>query len=292
MSPIVFLAVAGALAVSRPAAAQTEGALKSYFEGRRVTVRIDMPGTQEGVDIHADARRAFDMDDYRSNIRKYGVALRAGQSTTVTLVKVKNDLIEFQLDGGGYGTFGDDTSTSVHLSRVEKSEREKDLEHRIRDEDDRDKRRRMEHELDELRDKRERENRHIEAEEQRLEAQKAFTIAERRLHGGSRFNIRYDDRVPPGMRPQDVEAVLAEYVDFGWSTRPSMLPPPPSGDVSQLRKGMTRDQAEALLGQPVESSQSRNGDLTVTTLVFVTANQRISADFVEDLLVRYVVVGR
>ena len=300
----VAIATAAVVIVCAPAAAQNEEALRNYFEGHRVTVRIDMPGTQEGIDIHADARRAFDMDDYRSNLRRFGVAIHAGQPAMVTLVKVKKDLIEFQLDGGGFGTFGDDTSTTVYMPLVEKSEREKELEHKIKEEDDREKRRRMEHELDDLRERRERENRRIEAEKTRLEAEKAAMVAERRLRGGSRFNIRYEDRVPPGMRPQDVEAALAEYVDFGPPMRPTMLPPPPaplpaplpppppSGDVSQLRKGMTRGEAESLFGQPVESSQTRSGDLTVTTLDFVTANQRISADFVEDLLVRYTISSK
>ena len=45
-------------------------------------------------------------------------------------------MIEFQLSGGGFGTFSDDSSTSVSIPRVEKSSREKDLEKRIKDEDD------------------------------------------------------------------------------------------------------------------------------------------------------------
>ena len=279
-------------AVCAPAAAQTEDALKSYFEGHRVTVRLDMPGTQEGVDIHADARRPFDMDDYRSALRKYGVAIRAGQSATVTLIKVKKDVIEFQLDGGGYGTFGDDTSTSVYMPLREKSERERELERRIKDEDDREARHRMERELDDLRERRERENRRIQIEKERAEAAKAELIAERRLRGGSRFNVRYDDRVPPGMRPQDVTAALAEYVDFDHA--PTMLPPPPppTGDVGQLRKGMSRAEAERLFGRPVSATQNTTGELTVTTVVFETASQRVSADFVEDLLVRYAVTSR
>ena len=41
------------LALAAPAVAQSEGALKSYFEGKRVTLRMDMPGTSDGVDVHA-----------------------------------------------------------------------------------------------------------------------------------------------------------------------------------------------------------------------------------------------
>ncbi len=292
MDRSVVLAAALVVAAGGPAAAQSEQALRTFFEGHRVTVRIDLPGTQEGVDIHADASRALDMDDYRGSLHKYGVAIRAGESATVTLVKVKKDLIEFQLDGGGFGTFGDDTSTSVYLPHVEKSEREKELERRIKDEDDREKRHRLERELDELRDRRERENGRIDADRARAEAAKAQLIAERRLRGGSRFNIRYEDRVPPGLRPQDVMAALAEYVDF--DAIPTMLPPPlpPSGDLAQLRKGMTRAEAERVLGRPVRSSEKTSGDMTIVTLVFETSDARVTADFVEDLLVRYTISSR
>src|SRR5215472_19158376 len=124
----VALGAAATLMMCTPAAAQNEEALRSYFEGHRVSVRLDMPGTQEGVDVHADARQALDLNGYRSNLRKYGVAIHAGQSATVTLVKVKKDLIEFHLDGGGFGAFGDDTSTTVYMPFVEKSDREKELE--------------------------------------------------------------------------------------------------------------------------------------------------------------------
>jgi hypothetical protein len=42
----------------------------------------------------------------------------------VTKVKVKDDLIEFQLGGGGYGTFRDDASSNVFVPSASKTERE------------------------------------------------------------------------------------------------------------------------------------------------------------------------
>ena len=101
--------------IAAPAAAQSEAALKSYFEGQHVLVRLDMPGTSDGVNVFADGKRPLDFGAYRDDLKKYGTAIHAGQSAMVTLVKVKKDLIEFQLDGGGYGTFGDDTSTTVYI---------------------------------------------------------------------------------------------------------------------------------------------------------------------------------
>ena len=279
------------LALAAPAAAQNEAALKSYFEGTRVTLRMDMPGDADGVDVHADARQAVDFGRYKDNLKRYGTAIHAGDAAIVTLIKVKKDLIEFQLGGGGFGTFGDDTSTSANIPLVEKTSRERELEKRIKDEDDRDRRRRLERELDDLRDRRERENRRIQAERERVSEMKRERIAGERLRGGSRFNIRYEDRVPAGMRPVDVMAALAEYVDFGG--RPSAAPAAaPGGVISMVRKGLSRAEAERLFGPPASSSERREGGLTVTTLVFDMEDQRVTADFVDDVLIRYTVMSR
>src|SRR5262245_49470187 len=98
--PAVAAAV-GLTAVS--AAAQDEAALKKVFEGQRVTVRIDMPGAADGVDVQADTPgRSLNQKDYTNDLRRYGVAIRSGDGATVTLIKLKKDLIEFQLDGGGF----------------------------------------------------------------------------------------------------------------------------------------------------------------------------------------------
>ena len=280
------------LTLAGPAAAQNEAALKAYFEGKRVTLRMDMPGDADGVDVHADAARAIDYGRYKDNLKRYGTAIRSGDASIVTLVKVKKDLIEFQLGGGGFGTFGDDTSTSANIPLVERSSRERELEKRIKDEDDRDRRRRLERELEDLRDRRERENRRIIAERERVSEMKRERIAEERLRGGSRFNLRYDDRVPAGMRPEDVMAALAEYVDFGVRGDAREAAPPPAGDISLLRKGLLRSEAERLFGRPASSSARTDGGVSVTTLVFNVGDQRVTAEFVEDVLIRYTVISR
>ena len=291
------------LALAAPAAAQpdahTEEALRSFFEGKRVTPKIDMPGTSDGIDVRLDAARGIDYKRYGDRLKSYGTAIRAGDSVVVTLVKVKKDLIEFQLGGGGFGTFGDDTSTSVYIKRVEKSNREKELERRVKEENDSRRKRQLEDELDDLRNRRERENRRIDAERARAEELKRERIAEERLRGGSRFNLRYADAVPSGIRAEDVIAALAEYVDFSNAvpsayvdTKPARAPAAKSADLVLPRKGMTREDAESAYGKPISSTDRREGSIVITVLVFVSGDQRINAEFVEDVLVRYTMTSR
>jgi len=313
LSPVRWLVPAYAAAMlaasAAPAFAQNEEALRAAFEGKRVTLKIDMPGTQEGVDVNVDAQRPVDFRQYGDRIKAYGAAIHAGESVVVTLVKVKKDAIEFQLAGGGFGTFGDDTSTTVYVHFLDKSAREKELERLIKDEDDSRRRHRLQDELDELRGRRERENRRLEEERLRAESRKRELVADERLRGGSRFNLKFANVVPAGYRPEHMMAALAEYVDFS-NAAPDirMVPPPdprqmdprqmdprqmdPGDDAPMPKKGMTRGEAERAFGKPVDSSDRREGSLVVITLVFVRGDQRISADFVDGILVRYSITSR
>ncbi|HWF86085.1 MAG TPA: hypothetical protein VG222_14605, partial [Vicinamibacterales bacterium] len=286
VSRSLLIAVATTMAASAPVVAQDEGALRAFFEGRRVTVKIDMPGSSDGVDVRADSKQPVDYQRYGDRLEQYGAAIHAGESTTVTLVKVKKDLIEFQLGGGGFGTFGDDTSTSVNMPLAEKSQREKDLEKRVKEEDDAHRRRELEHDLAGLRDARERENRRIEAARTVAEARKREQVAEQRLRGGSRFNVRYDGAVPKDLRPADLAAALGPFVDMSGETaaqREAAGPPadPFVAGENVPRKGMLRQDAERDLGRPTDASERREGALTVVTLVFVRPGQRITAEFVD-----------
>ena len=295
MSRRVSIAACAALLVGlgTPAAAQDEAALRSFFEGRRVRVTIDMPGTSDGVDVHADASRPIDFRQHGERLKLYGTAIRARETATVTLVKVKKDLIEFQLSGGGYGTFSDDTSTSVYIPHVDRSSRERELDRLIKEEDDSRRRRRLEDERDSLRERRERRNRRIDAERAVAESRKAELIAERRLSGGSRFNLRYEDAVPAGIRPEEVMAALEQFVDFSPGGFPSRRRDDGAvAEGSLPRKGMTRDEAEREFGPPVNASEHREGGLVVTTLRFERRDQEITADFVEDVLVRFSMSSR
>lgn len=303
VSRSLLVAVAMTIAASAPVAAQDEGALKAFFEGHRVTVKIDMPGTSDGIDLHTDAKQPIDYQQYGERLKQYGIAIHAGEATTVTLVKIKKDLIEFQLGGGGFGVFGDSTDTSVDMPLMDKSQHEKDLEKRIKEEDDARRKHDLEHELADVRDARERENRRIEAAKAAAEAQKREHLAEQRLHGGSRFNVRYDGVVPKTLQPADLAATLTPFVELSNAPEaphaaaplpvdPHMAAEPQAAQDGTPRKGMLRAEAEQALGRPSDVSERREGALTVVTLVFVRPGQRITAEFVDDVLVRYSIASR
>jgi hypothetical protein len=287
-----------ALLVSPCAFAQSEAALKEYFEGKTVIVKLDMPAAQTGVDVNADARRPIDFDDYSARLKANGVAIHAGDSVMVTKVKLKDKLIEFQLAGGGYGTSGDDTSTSAYVASTPKSNREKDLERDVKAETDSARKRRLQRELDDLKHEREREDQRNKAASEVATEQKRQRIADQRLHGGSRFNIRYQEGLPPGVTPSGIMAALADYVEFPFAGRDGARPGRFEADLPRggsfggsssmsLRKGMTWDDVRRTLGEPEKSADRMEGRLKVTTATFASGDHQIEADFVEGVLIKY-----
>src|SRR4051812_25152011 len=96
-----------------PLAAQTETVLKEDFEGMTVSPKLAMPGTEDGIDVYPGSPRPLDYTQYASRLKKFGTAIKAGEPATITKIKLKSKHIEFQLGGGGYGTFGDETSNNV-----------------------------------------------------------------------------------------------------------------------------------------------------------------------------------
>ena len=277
-----------------PALAQSEAQLRDFFEGKPVRVKIDMPATQEGIDVYPDARRPVDMTQYSQRLKSYGVAVHNGESVMVTRVRVKDKLIEFQLAGGGYGTFGDDTSGSVYVPTVPKTQREKDLEKSIKEEKDARRKRDMQHELDDLRARREREDARNRANAATAAEVKKDRIATDRLHSGSRFNIRYQEGVPPGLDGGGVMRALEQYVEFPFATdrpraREEMRP---VFNPGSLRKGMLVADVEAVLGRPEKSVPRREGTLSVTSNSYASGDQVITAEFVEGVLVKYSISSR
>jgi hypothetical protein len=296
-----WLAAPLALALGAgPLAAQTETVLKEYFEGGTVSPKLAMPGTEEGVDVYPGSPRPLDYTKYASRLKKFGTAIKAGEPVTITKIRLKSKHIEFQLGGGGYGTFGDETSSNVGTAEAPKTKREQNLDADLKRETDPAKRRAMREELDDLQAARERENARNRAAVAEAQEHRKQNIRQMQLEGGSRFNIRYPDEVrSEALTPQSVMAALAQYVDFGQlqaSEPATSLPGATSPAASSaprgpafLHKGMLLQEADALLGSPSSSSERKEGSLKVVERVYSTPNGRVTAWFVEGVLIRYTI---
>jgi hypothetical protein len=209
---------AAAAAVAAPVARAQESALQAAFEGKQVVVLIDMPGTQQGVDVYPDRPNALDANNYGKRMKSFPVALRVGDSAMITKVKVNGKRIEFQLGGGGFGTAGDSTDTAVHFTPADKSSREKDLENQISNTDDPDQKRYLQRQLDDVRRQRERDDRRNQQIAQDDAARRQQQVTANRMTGGSRFNLNYNGKVPDNISPHDVMLALSKWVDFPVAT--------------------------------------------------------------------------
>lgn len=292
-----------------PLLGQSEGRLADFFETKQVVVKIDMPATQQGIDLYPQRSPALDLKSYQSRLKQFGVALRSGDSVMVTKVHMKDKAIEFQLGGGGYGTLWDDTDTSVPVVNQDKSRAEKDLENQVRAETNADRKRQLQRELDDMRRRRERDIARDQAAAAQTAVLKKERIESKRLQGGSRFNIRYEPRIPSDLTPEGIMGVLAQYLsfppeNFGGTpavtrAQPSAAPgtavpeaAPAEGASGAIKKGMTRQQVEALLGEPAEMTNKTQDGMKFTSCTYQQKDSVIKADFVDGVLVRYSIASQ
>ncbi len=275
--------------VTAPLAAQSEDQLRAFFEGKSVRLKIEMPGSSEGVDVYPGAAQPVDFPKLASRLKRFGTAIYRGQDVLITKIKLKNDHIEFQLGGGGYGTFGDDTSPYVTVPSVPKSGRERSLEEDVGKTTDPVQKRKLKDELDRLRNERTREDSRNRAEAAQATAIREANLRQKRLQGGSRFNIQYERSVPPyALTPESVSQALAEYLDFSLMSSGPTGPPRGAGE---LRKGLTLEEVDAMLGRPESISTRMEGTLSVSTSSYRTRDRRVSAEFVEGVLIRFTITS-
>lgn len=266
-----------------------EQKLKTAFEGTHVAISMDMPATSQGVDVIVGAPQPLDLADYSSRIKKYGVSVKSGARVMVTKVKVNPRFIEFQLAGGGYGTFGDDSSPDVGVPSAEKTRREKDIENWLRGEPSAERRRELQRELDDLRKARAREDAANRATAAAATETQRALISEKRLSGGSRFNVRYANGVPEAaLEPQGLRAALARWVTFeGDASSSGAGAAAAGGGPAGLRKGMSIDEVESMLGRPESLATAMLDGMKKTTCAYAGKDGTVDAVFIEGVLVRY-----
>ena len=290
-SIVLFAMALGSLNLS----AQNPDPLQSLV-GKEVVVKIDMPGTQQGVDLRFNKDDPMNWKEYSNRLKSAGTAIHKGDNARVTAVVVKKDRIEFQLDGGGFGTFGDDTNATVAPKSVEKSSYEKQLERDLANTTDEDRKRQLQRDLDRERSRRERQEADSRAAAQIASQIKAQQIADKRLGGGSRFNLRWQGSVPPEENnPGVVMKLLADYVTFPGPQQASASPPLQDTvaaaaipATARLKRGMKIEEVTNLFGQGHQVSQSVSGEGLKTQIYeYASGDRLVDVTYVEGLVVRY-----
>jgi len=304
-----FLTLAALVAIAAPLRAQNEAVLRQAFEGKVVSVKIDMPATQKGVDVYPLEQMPVNFREVAQRLKDNSTALKIGQQVMVTKVLVKsNSHIEFQLGGGGYGTFGDNTSDGSSLNVVNQGETkaEKALRDSIKKAQGPTKRKQFERELASLRAERERENTRAAAEAKQAQSVIEANLRAKRAESGSRFNVRYKNGIPvDALTPDGLKRALAQYVDFGdgsttvasgGSSGSSGAPGQafaPGGNSrpapTSLRKGLWLEDVEALLGPAATAAEKKEGRLTVLERTYRKDGQKISASFVNGVLIDFAI---
>jgi hypothetical protein len=291
-----FLLLAAASATANDLQDARERALRQFFEGRSVTVFLDMPASSKGVDLRIGVPEPLDAGKHARRLVETGVSVREGTKIPVTRINLKDDLIEFQLGGGGFSAVWNSSGTVS--ATYGKSEREKQLEKDIKKEDDPRRKHDLERELDRVRERREREEARARAEADEINAVRRERDHDRALEMGSRFNIRFEKVVPAGAAtPEGVMEILSPWVDFAglpggeaYARRPPARPGPeaPEGQEGPgLRAGMSRSEVANLLG-PAEREESKTeGDLHKAVAIFHDGGRKMELVFVNGVLVQF-----
>lgn len=308
--PAFYFVFALSLAVLPVHAQGPQSTLQSYFVGKQITMKIDMPGTQQGVDLRVENDDPMDWKKYSNRLKEFGPAIRSGDRSTITTIVVKKNLIEFQLDGGGFGTFWDDSSTTVAPYHVDKSNYEKRLEQDIRNTSDPQRKRDLQRELDRVRRHREYEQRADDRAAAIAGELKAQQVAEKRLRGGSRFNLRWAGSIPPDqLTPDAVMKLLDAYVDFGdlagekpifqeaqnrsARLQPAVAPGASSSAVTQLKRGMQIGEVSSMLGLGRQLSQTTSEEgLKTQIFEYLPEDYRVEVTYVDSVVVRYSISSR
>lgn len=301
-----LLALASSVTLSSAAFAQSEAALRAAFEGKLVSVKVGMPGTSKGIDVFPLEPARVNWREVAERVKDNGTALKIGDQVMITKVVVKkNSHIEFQLGGGGWGTFFDDAGTSnVSVTTEGESQAEKDLKKAIKEAPGPTRRKELERELRTVRDRRERENARARADAQQANAAHEANVRAKRAEAGSRFNIRFRNGIPQeSLTPDGVMAALAEFVDFNaggskvaTASGASTATPAPTnsggGRHAQLRKGLTVKEVEELLGPADSAGEEKQGALTLNKRSYTSDGMKVSTSFLNGVLIDFAITPK
>ena len=102
-------------------------------------------------------------------------------------------------------------------------------------------------------------------------------------------------RIAAARTPEGVERALAKFVDFPGAApaagSASAAAADTAGSPTALKKGLTLQQVERLLGPAAEASTDKQGSLEIMTRTYVAEEQKIVAKFASGVLVEYAITS-
>ena len=290
-----------AIAATGSVHAQSEAALREYFEGMPVTARVDLPAAKAGVDIYPDAAPAINNAQLGKQLRQSGIAIRRDDPLTVKTVRVTGKSIEVEFGPSDSRNSSSDTTPVVYAT-TEESQREKKLEQDIDRETDPARREKMQQDLDELLLRRAREEARLKAAMAQIAAARAREDSDRQraAGAGARFNLLFPGGIPSrALSPEYLMAALRTWIDFDREpptvatedsasaiARQSSTAEPAS-PPNELRKGLTESELQRMLGDPIKREPRTLGDFHVELLTFRENGTIVEATMVEGVMVRF-----
>lgn len=80
---------------------QGEAYLRQFFQNKTVILRIDMPASKHGVNLHPRRTPVMDAKGYGEWLAASGIGIRAGESAVISKIDVRKNHIEIHLNEGG-----------------------------------------------------------------------------------------------------------------------------------------------------------------------------------------------
>ncbi len=93
--------------------------LEDLLLNRRLIAKVTFPASARGIDLTLDGN--WDPKDTSRRIKGTGIGIDIDQPGTVNQVKLKEDLLEIQLNGGGFGSFMDHLGDTRREQQARKS---------------------------------------------------------------------------------------------------------------------------------------------------------------------------
>lgn len=214
----ILLSMLSLTALAQDPRDTAQAKLTQALQGKRVSLKMDMPATEKGVVVAADKADVIDREKYQKRLKTYGTAIQNGEATVITGVKLSGNEIVVEFAGGGAPEGDLGAAAGPRPAPTASSTRESRARSRMNANgdpnqnllDDQNVRSTVKYESA----KRQQADSKAEAEYQ---ARRAKAVEEARalnLKMGSRFIIKFDNRDAGAVTREELTKLLSAFVSF------------------------------------------------------------------------------